>query len=81
MTDHKSLERITLDHQIMSGKPVIRGTRLTVEFILRLLAQGSTPEDIISEYPRLVPEDIRACLHFASRTLESASFLPLEHEV
>ena len=50
----------------MVGKPVIKGTRLTVEFILNLLAQGSTAEEIIEEYKGLTLEDIQACLLFAS---------------
>lgn len=80
MTDSQTLERITIDRDVMAGKPVIRGTRLTVEFIIGLLAHGNTPEDILAEYPRLQAEDIRACLLFASRAMESASFLPLARE-
>lgn len=55
-------QRIAIDRAVMAGKPVIRGTRLTVEFIVGLLAHGSTPEEIVAEYPGLQPEDIRACL-------------------
>jgi uncharacterized protein (DUF433 family) len=80
MTDEQTLERIIIDRSVMAGKPVIRGTRLTVEFIVGLLAHGSTPEDILSEYQRLQAEDIRACLLFATRTMESALFLPLANE-
>jgi uncharacterized protein (DUF433 family) len=65
MTDEQTLERIAIDRGVMAGKPVIRGTRLTVEFIVGLLAHGSTPEEIVSEYPGLQPDDIRACLLFA----------------
>lgn len=74
------LERITLDSDILSGKPVIRGTRLTVEYILNILAQGATPEEIISEYSGMTREDIQACLLFASRSLEDSSFIPLQPE-
>jgi uncharacterized protein (DUF433 family) len=50
----------------LNGKPVIKGTRLSVQFILGLLAQGMTQEEILAEYYRLSPEDIRACLEFAA---------------
>ncbi len=61
----------------MVGKPVIRGTRLTVEFILSLLAHGSTTAEITNEYPGVTPEDVQACVLFAGKSLESTSFLPL----
>lgn len=64
----------------MVGKPVIGGTRLTVEYILNLLAHGETIESIVQEYPGLLAEDIHACLLFASRSLESIEFLPLISE-
>ncbi len=66
MIDQQLLTRITLDPKIMVGKPVISGTRLTVEYILNLLAHGETAESIIEEYPGLALEDIQACLLFAS---------------
>ena len=66
MIDQQLLARITLDPKIMVGKPVISGTRLTVEYILNLLAHGETAESIIEEYPGLALEDIQACLLFAS---------------
>ena len=71
------LERITINPRVMVGKPVIRGTRLTVEYILGLLAHGSTTEEILEEYPGLVKDDIYACLLFASKTLQDASFVPI----
>jgi len=80
MQDQQLLERITLDPNIMVGKPVIKGTRLTVEYILNLLAHGVTVEQILEEYEGLVPDDIRACLLFATRSLESVSFVPLVTE-
>ena len=64
MSDEQLLERITLNPQVMVGKPVIRGTRLTVEYILNLLAHGATTEEILSEYDGLRREDIQACLLF-----------------
>lgn len=77
MTDRKLLERIALDPEVMVGKPVIRGTRLTVDFILGLLAHGETVEDILGEYRGIEREDIQACLLFASRSLASTEFAPL----
>ena len=71
------LERITVHPDILVGKPVIRGTRLSVEFILNLLAHGATPDEIVQEYEGLAIEDVQACLLFASRTLEDTEFMPL----
>jgi uncharacterized protein (DUF433 family) len=69
------LERITINPKVMVGKPVIRSTRLTVEYILGLLAHGTVMEDIPQEYPGLEKDDIYACLLFASKTLEDAHCL------
>ena len=59
-------ERIVVDPEVLAGKPVIRGTRLAVEFILELLAAGQSENDLISSYPGLAREDILACLSYAS---------------
>ena len=64
----------------MVGKPVIRGTRLTVQYILGLLAQGATEDEILQEYEGLTREDILACLLFATEALESTTFVPLAIE-
>ena len=80
MTDQQLLERIILDPKIMVGKPVIKGTRLTVEFILNLLAHGASATEIIEEYDGLAEEDIRACLLFAKNSLEHTAFMPLAVE-
>ena len=80
MADSQLLDRISLDPQVMVGKPVIRGTRLTVEYILNLLGHGESIESIMDEYPSLTVEDIQACLLFASRSLESTDFLLLTAE-
>jgi len=74
------MKRIAVDPDVMVGKPVIRGTRLTAEFILGLLAHGATREEILEEYPGLTLEDVLACLLFASKALESAVFMPLAVE-
>lgn len=80
MSDQQLLERISSDPKVMAGKPVIRGTRLTVEFILNLLAHGSTTEEIVEEYKGLIPDDIQACLFFASQSLSNTAFMPLVPE-
>jgi uncharacterized protein (DUF433 family) len=77
MTDQQLLERITLNPEVMTGKPVINGTRLTVEFILNLLAHGATTTEIVAEYDGLTAEDIQACLLFAKNSLEHTAFMPL----
>jgi uncharacterized protein (DUF433 family) len=80
MNDQELLERITLNPDVMAGKPVIKGTRLTVEHILNLLAHGSTAEEILGEYAGLTREDISACLLFAMRSLRNTDFMPLTTE-
>ncbi len=80
MTDKKLLERITINPRVMTGKPVIRGTRLTVEFILNLMAHGASMQEIIAEYQGLTTEDIQACILFASKSLENTVFMPLKVE-
>ena len=60
------LERIAIDPKVMVGKPVIRGTRIPVELIVRMVGQGIPNEEILAEYPRLTLEDIRAALLFAA---------------
>ncbi len=77
MNDQKLLERITLDPKVMAGKPVINGTRLTVEYVLNLLAHGATAADIVKEYEGVTVEDVQACLLFATRSMENTTFMPL----
>jgi uncharacterized protein (DUF433 family) len=80
MKDQQLLERIALDPKVMVGKPVIKGTRLTVEYILNLLAHGASDAEILDEYDGLTREDIRACLLFATKSLEDTAFMPLAVE-
>ena len=81
MTEQELAQRIAIDPRVMVGKPVIRGTRLTVQHILGLLASGATVDEILKEYEGLHREDILACLQFAAQALESPSFVPLGAEV
>ena len=76
MAEQKLLERIALDPKVMIGKPIIRGTRLTVEYILNLLAHGATVAEILEEYNGITEEDIKACLLFATKSLSDTSFMP-----
>lgn len=70
-------ERIVVDPDILVGKPVIKGTRLAVEFIIDLLAQGWTEADILKNYPGLTREDIQSCLAYASSILRAEKVYPL----
>jgi uncharacterized protein (DUF433 family) len=69
--------RIAVDPQVLVGKPVVKGTRLAVEFILELLANGWTEEEIFRNYPGLTREDIQACLAYASAVLKAERVYPL----
>ncbi len=64
-------DRIVIDEAILTGKPVIKGTRLAVEFVIDLLAHGWSEAEILENYPGIVIEDIRACLAYASATLHA----------
>jgi uncharacterized protein (DUF433 family) len=80
MKDEELLARITIDPAVMVGKPVIKGTRLTVDHVLNLLAHGATTAEITQEYAGLTEVDVKACILFATKTLEDASFVPLVRE-
>ncbi len=71
-------ERIEINPEILVGKPVIKGTRLAVEFIIELLAKGWSEADIIRNYPGLTHEDIQACLGYASEILHAERIYPLK---
>ncbi len=70
-------KRITVDPDILVGKPIIKGTRLAVEFIVDLLAQGWSKQEILKNYPGLTHEDILACLNYAGELLKSERVYPL----
>lgn len=71
-------DRITSDHKVMLGKPVIRGTRITVELILRKMSEGATTQDLLNMYPHLQQEDIMAALMYASEMLANEEVIELE---
>jgi uncharacterized protein (DUF433 family) len=71
------LERIAVNPKVMVGKPVIRGTRIPVELIVKMLAQGISDAEILKEYPRLEPADIKAALAYASEVLSNEEIFPV----
>ena len=66
MTHEELLQRISVDPDVCGGKPCIRGHRIWVSLVLDFLASGMTADEILDDYPQLAPEDIRACIAFAS---------------
>ena len=75
MEDWRS--RITVDPKVLAGKPVIKGTRIAVEFILELLANGWTMEEVLKNYPQLNREDVIAALKYAAEVLKEERVYPL----
>ncbi len=73
MVDHP---RIILDPDVLAGKPVIRGTRISVEFVIGLLADGWSEADILQSYPGIAHEDVIACLAYARDALGSEKVFP-----
>ena len=71
-------KRIVVDPSVLVGKPVVKGTRIAVEFVVDLLAQGWSEAEILENYPGLTREDILACLSYASARLQSERIDPLE---
>lgn len=70
-------DRISIDSGVLTGKPVIKGTRLSVEVIVGLLAQGWSQEQILANYPGMVRDDIQACLQYALQMLEQEKVYPV----
>lgn len=70
-------ERIVIDPGVLVGKPVVKGTRLAVEFLIELLAEKWTHEQILANYPQLTEEDIHAALHYAAEALKQEYVYPL----
>lgn len=70
-------ERIIIDPEVLTGKPIVKGTRLAVEFIVGLLAQGWSENDILQNYPGLTREDILACLSYAREVLQDERVYPM----
>ena len=79
MTEKELLDRIKINPEIMFGKPVIRGTRLTIDLILEKLAYGRSEQEIIKEYPFLKLEDIRAAILYAAKVISLEEEIAVEH--
>jgi uncharacterized protein (DUF433 family) len=77
MIQNKILNRIELNPKIMLGKPVIKGTRITVEIILKKLSQNISVEDILTDYPKLTKEDIQAAIAYAASVGDTDEMLQL----
>jgi uncharacterized protein (DUF433 family) len=77
MANEDLQKRIAFNPRIMVGKPVIRGTRVPVELVVRMVAQGISEAEILREYPRLHAEDIRAALLYAAQVLAHEEVYPL----
>jgi len=76
--EHKNvLERIEMNPKVMLGKPVIKGTRIPVELLVRMMAQGTPETEILAEYPRLELADIRAALSYAAMVVAQEDVFPL----
>lgn len=72
------MSQITANPNILGGKPIIKGTRISVELILQLLASGLSEEEILEDYPHLTREDIHACLDYAARSMKNEVYLDLD---
>ena len=70
-------ERIVIDPNVLVGKPIIKGTRISVDFVIGLLGQGWTVEELLKEYEHLERKDIQACLSYASEVLSSEKIYPI----
>lgn len=79
-TEEKLLNRIVVNPKVMTGKPVIKGTRIPVEQILKLLAQGLSSDDILKDYPHLKKNDITAALLYAAKIMGREEVYPLTAE-
>ena len=77
MSERELLERITYNPEIYGGKAIIRGHRLAVSHVLEMLAAGASPAEIVEAYDWLEPDDVRACLQYASSVIDNEYFMPL----
>ena len=69
-----TMERIAVNHKILGGKPIIAGTRISVEFILELLGSGVSEDEILKDYRHLTQEDLRACISYAAHSLKNEMY-------
>lgn len=78
MSDKNLRSRIEINPKILTGKAIIKGTRISVEFVLELLGKGWTYEDILANYPHLTKEDIIACLNYAKERIKEERVYPIK---
>jgi uncharacterized protein (DUF433 family) len=71
------MDRIVIDHEVLAGKPVIKGTRIPVYLIIELLGNGLTEKEVLRQYPTLREEDIKAALLYASKCIENEETITL----
>jgi uncharacterized protein (DUF433 family) len=76
-TEEELLERIVVNPKIMGGKPIVKGTRITVEQVLKMLAQGLTTKEILKDYPHLSKNDVAAVLLYAAKVAGEEEFYPV----
>lgn len=79
-SEEQLLSRIIIDPEVMAGKPIIKGTRMPVEQVLKMLALGLSAEEILKEYPHLTNEDIMAALLYAAKIMGSEEVYPVTAE-
>ncbi|MBI2107617.1 DUF433 domain-containing protein [Candidatus Woesearchaeota archaeon] len=75
--EQKFLGRIAINPKVMVGKPVIKGTRIPVDLIIKLVAQGMTEKEILEDYPHLTKDDIKAALLYGAEIVSSETILPI----
>ena len=72
------MERIVINNDVLAGKPIVKGTRISVEFVLEMLSSGMSVEEILEEYPHLKREDILAAIEYATRVLKKEEVYRLQ---
>jgi len=77
MYEQSYRDRIVIDPDIMAGKPTVRGTRIPVDLALKRLAQDLDPRALFESYPRLTPEDVKACIAYAQALVEGEEIFPV----
>jgi uncharacterized protein (DUF433 family) len=76
-SEEELLERIVINPKVMVGKPIVRGTRITVELVLKLLSQGLSVKEILKDYPHLSKQDISAVLLYAAKVASEEEIYPI----
>jgi len=76
-TEEELLERIVVNPKIMGGKPIVKGTRITVEQVLKMLAQGLSVDEILKDYPHLSKDDVAAVLFYAAKVAGEEEIYPV----